>query len=101
MPRRPNVSILLKLYAIMALFATATVMLAIVAVDSARRHTELTAEFEAALQGAQTVERINSLIYAVVAEGPRAVPVTGYPPRGRPLYRPDAAVQRGAAATRR
>jgi len=68
MPRRPNVSILLKLYAIIALFATATVMLAVVAVDSARRHTELTAEFEAALQGAQTVERINSLIYAVVAE---------------------------------
>jgi methyl-accepting chemotaxis protein len=68
MPRLPNVPILLKLYAIIALFATATVMLAIVAVDSARRHNERTAEFEAALQGAQTVERMNSLIYAVVAE---------------------------------
>ncbi|WP_068013228.1 methyl-accepting chemotaxis protein [Rhodoplanes sp. Z2-YC6860] len=68
MPRRLNVSILLKLYAIIALFATATVMLVIVAVDSAKRHNELTAEFEAALQGAQTVERMNSLIYAVVAE---------------------------------
>ncbi len=68
MPRLPNFSILLKLYAIIALFATATVMLAVVAVDSARRHTELTAEFEAALQGAQAVERMNSLIYAVVAE---------------------------------
>jgi methyl-accepting chemotaxis protein len=30
----------------------------------------LTAEFEAALEGAQTVERLDGLIYAVVAEGP-------------------------------
>jgi methyl-accepting chemotaxis protein len=68
MPRLPNVSVVFKLYAILVLLATVTVMLAAVAVGSAHRRTALTAEFEAALQGAQTVERINSLIYAVAME---------------------------------
>jgi methyl-accepting chemotaxis protein len=68
MPRLPNGSILFKLYAIIALFATVTVMLAVVAIDSARRQTRLTSDFEAALQGAQNVERMNTLVYAVTME---------------------------------
>jgi methyl-accepting chemotaxis protein len=68
MPRLPTVSILFKLYAIIALFATVTVMLAVVAIDSARRQARLAFDFEAALQGAQNVERMNSLVYAVTVE---------------------------------
>src|SRR4051812_32947413 len=68
MPRFPRLSIASKLYAIFALLATATVVLALVAVVNARRHSALTDEFEAALQGSQNVERINGLIYAVVME---------------------------------
>src|SRR6478735_374740 len=68
MPRFPRLSIASKLYAIFALLATATVVLARVAVVAARRHAALTDEFEAALQGSQNVERINGLIYAVVME---------------------------------
>ena len=68
MPRFPRLSIAGKLYAIFALLATATVVLALVAVVSARRHAALTDEFDAALQGSQNVERINGLIYAVVME---------------------------------
>ena len=68
MPRFPRLSIASKLYAIFALLATATVVLALVAVVTARRHSALTDEFEQALQGSQNVERINGLIYAVVME---------------------------------
>jgi methyl-accepting chemotaxis protein len=68
MPRFPRLSIASKLYAIFALLATATVVLALVTIVSARRHAALTDEFELALQGSQNVERINGLIYAVVME---------------------------------
>src|SRR4029078_3397007 len=68
MPLFPRLSIASKLYAIFALLATATVVLALVAVVAARRHATLTGECEAALQGSQNVERINGLIYAVVME---------------------------------
>jgi methyl-accepting chemotaxis protein len=68
MLRIPRLSIAAKLYAIFALLATATVVLALVAVVNARQHAALTNEFEAALQGSQNVERINGLIYAVVME---------------------------------
>ncbi len=64
----PKLSIATKLYAIFALLATATVVLALVAAAAARRHETLTDDFEAAYLGAQNVERINSLIYAVVME---------------------------------
>ena len=64
----PKLSIAAKLYAIFALLATVTVILALVAAFNARRHAALTDEFEAAFQGSQNVERINSLIYAVVME---------------------------------
>ena len=69
MARVPRLSIAAKLYAIFTLLATATVVLALVAVVTARRHAALTNEFEAALQGSQNVERINGLIYAVVMDG--------------------------------
>jgi len=68
MPRLPRLSIAAKLYAIFTLLATATVVLALVAVVTARRHAALTDEFEAALQSSQNVQRINGLIYAVVME---------------------------------
>ena len=68
MVRLPKFSIATKLYAIFALLATVTVVLALVAALSARRHAALTDEFEAAFHGSQNVERINSLIYAVVMD---------------------------------
>jgi methyl-accepting chemotaxis protein len=64
----PRLTIAAKLYAIFALLATVTVVLALVAVIAARRHAAWTDEFERALQGTQNVERINGLIYAVVME---------------------------------
>src|SRR5262249_22759221 len=68
MTRLPKFSIASKLYAIFALLATATVVLALVAVINARRHSALTDDFEAAFRGSQNLERINSLIYAAVME---------------------------------
>jgi methyl-accepting chemotaxis protein len=66
--RLPHLSIATKLYAIFALLATVTLTLAIVAVFNARRHVALTDEFESAFAGALNVERVNTLIYAVVME---------------------------------
>jgi methyl-accepting chemotaxis protein len=63
-----RLSIATKLYAIFALLAIATVTLAVLAVVSARQHNILTQRFEAAYQGAQIVERLNGLIYAVRLE---------------------------------
>jgi methyl-accepting chemotaxis protein len=63
-----TLSIAAKLYAIFALLATTTALIAIVAVVSARHHASLTDQFEAALQGSQNVDRIDGLIYAVVME---------------------------------
>src|SRR5687767_5996953 len=57
-----------KLYAIFALLATVTLAIAVVAVLNARRHAVLTDEFRATYDGARQLERINSLIYAVVME---------------------------------
>src|SRR4029078_7197759 len=82
MPLFPRLSIASKLYAILALLATATVVLALVAVVASRRHASLTDEFEAALQGSQNVERINGLIYAVVMES-RGVYMSSDPPTGK------------------
>jgi methyl-accepting chemotaxis protein len=64
----PQFSIAVKLYAIFALLAAATVVLAVATVVNARRQAALIDEFEFAFQGALNVERINSLIYAVVME---------------------------------
>ena len=86
MARIPRLSIAAKLYAIFALLATATVVLALVAVVNARRHAALTDEFEAALQGSQNVERINGLIYAVVMES-RGVYMSADAPTGEEIRR--------------
>lgn len=64
----PRLSIATKLYAIFALLAIATIALAGTAVMSARRHNALTRDFQAAYQGAQNVERLNGLLYAVRLE---------------------------------
>ena len=63
-----KLSIAAKLYVIFALLATMTAALAAVAIFSSNRHVALTNEFESAFVGAENVERINSLIYAVVME---------------------------------
>jgi methyl-accepting chemotaxis protein len=68
MPKLPSLSIAAKLYTIFALLATATVALSLLAVLNARQNTALTNEFERAFLGAQNVERVNGLIYAVVME---------------------------------
>jgi methyl-accepting chemotaxis protein len=68
MPKLPSLSIAAKLYTIFALLATATVGLSLLAVLNARQNTALTNEFERAFLGAQNVERVNGLIYAVVME---------------------------------
>lgn len=66
--RLPRLSIAAKLYAIFALLATVTVALAATAVMNARQHAALTNDFETAFRGAQSVERIAALIYAVAME---------------------------------
>ena len=66
--RMPRLSISAKLYAIFALLATLTVTLAAVAILQAVRHVALTKEFESAFVGAENVERVDGLIYAVVME---------------------------------
>jgi methyl-accepting chemotaxis protein len=63
-----KLSIAAKLYVIFALLATMTAALAAVAIFNSNRHVALTNEFESAFIGAENVERINSLIYAVVME---------------------------------
>jgi methyl-accepting chemotaxis protein len=63
-----KLSIAAKLYVIFALLATMTAALAAVAIFNANRHVTLTNEFESAFVGAENVERINSLVYAVVME---------------------------------
>jgi methyl-accepting chemotaxis protein len=68
MPKLPRLSIAAKLYLIFALLATATMVLAIMAVLNSRQNSALTNDFERAFLGAQNVERVNGLIYAVVME---------------------------------
>jgi methyl-accepting chemotaxis protein len=61
-------SIAAKLYVIFALLATVMVALAALAIFNAERHVARTKEFESAFVGAENVERISSLLYAVVME---------------------------------
>ena len=82
-----RLTIAAKLYAIFALLATVTLAIAVVAVLNARRHSALTDEFRATFDGARQLERINTLIHAVVMES-----------RGLATA-PDASARR-AAATR-
>ena len=68
MVKLPKFSIAAKLYAIFALLATVTVVLALVAVLNARRHADLNRDYESAFRGAQFVERVNGIIYAMRLE---------------------------------
>jgi methyl-accepting chemotaxis protein len=63
--RQFSLSLASKIYAIFALLATAAVVLAAVAAVSAYRLAALNDEFESAYAGAQNIERINGLVYAV------------------------------------
>ena len=63
-----KLSIAAKLYCIFALLAAVTVATAAIAVVNAKRDVVLTKEFEAAFNGAENVERVDGLIYAVVME---------------------------------
>jgi methyl-accepting chemotaxis protein len=64
----PKLSIAAKLYIIFTLLAVATISLAGIAVINARHQAEMTRAYETSLSGTQNVERMNSLIYAVVME---------------------------------
>ena len=75
MPRRmgpqvtlPKLSIAAKLYAIFALMAMTALALSGSAVINARHYAVLTTTYESANTGMKNIERINGLIYAVVAE---------------------------------
>jgi len=64
----PKLSIAAKLYTIFALLAASTLVLAGLAVFNSVRHGTLTAQIEAASQGALNVERVDAMIYAIVME---------------------------------
>jgi methyl-accepting chemotaxis protein len=63
-----RLTVAIKLYAVFALVAMATLTLAATAVYKSMHHAALFGEFETAFIGSQNVERINSLVYAVVME---------------------------------
>lgn len=64
----PKLSIATKLYAIFALMAITALALSGSAIVNARHYAALSSSYESAISGTQNVERINGLIYAVVAE---------------------------------
>jgi methyl-accepting chemotaxis protein len=64
----PNLSLAVKLYAILALLATVTVALAAVAVVNADAGAGLTRQLDATFKGMQSIEKVNGLMYAVVME---------------------------------
>jgi len=66
--RLPQLSIATKLYAIFALLATVTVVLAVAAVLQGRRHAALTGDFETAFVTARNIERVNGLLYGIEME---------------------------------
>src|SRR5436309_13755434 len=63
-----RLSLAAKLYAIFALFAVLTAAITILSDYNTRRNAELTEAIETASRSALNVERVNSLIYAVVME---------------------------------
>ena len=63
-----KLSIAARLYVIFTLLATVMVALTAVAILQAARQVAVTKEFKSAFVGAENVERVNSLIYAVVME---------------------------------
>jgi methyl-accepting chemotaxis protein len=63
-----RLSLATKLYAIFALFALLTAAIAMLSDYNSRRGAELTSAIETANAAALNVERVNSLVYAVVME---------------------------------
>src|SRR5260370_40257237 len=63
-----RLSLAAKLYSIFALFAVLTAAITILSDYNTRRNAELTEAIETASRSALNVERVNSLLYAVVME---------------------------------
>jgi methyl-accepting chemotaxis protein len=63
-----GLSLAFKLYAIFALFALLTAAITVLSDYNTRRNTDLTQSIETASRAALNVERVNSLVYAVVME---------------------------------
>src|SRR4249920_2886673 len=63
-----RLSLAVKLYSIFALFALLTAAITALSDYNTRRSTELTEAIETASRAAFSVERVNSLVYAVVME---------------------------------
>jgi methyl-accepting chemotaxis protein len=63
-----RLSLAARLYAIFALFALLTAAMTMLSDNNSRRAIELTEAIETANTGALNVERVNSLVYAVVME---------------------------------
>src|SRR6516165_3166264 len=61
-------SLAFRLYSIFALFAVLTAAITALSDYNTRRGAELTEAIETASQAARNVERVNSLVYAVVME---------------------------------
>jgi methyl-accepting chemotaxis protein len=64
----PKLSIAAKLYAIFALMATTTVALSAATIVGTRNNAALTAQLESANRGSRNVERLNSLLAAMLEE---------------------------------
>src|ERR1700748_2155680 len=63
-----RLSLAARLYSIFALFALLTAAIAVLSDYNTRQAAELTATIETANSAALNVERVNSLVYAVVME---------------------------------
>jgi methyl-accepting chemotaxis protein len=63
-----RLSLAVKLYAIFALFALLTAAITVLSDYNTRRNAELTEAIDTASRAALNVERVNSLVYAVVME---------------------------------
>lgn len=72
-------SLAAKLYSVFALFAVLTAAIAILSHYNTRRDAELTEAIETASRAALNVERVNSLVYAVVMES-RGIYMSTEPP---------------------
>ena len=64
----PSLTIAARLYAVLAVLGALSIALASVALVQAQRQAELAKEFHSSFIGAQNVQFVNSLIYAVVME---------------------------------
>ena len=63
-----RLSLAAKLYSIFALFGVLIAAITVLSDYNTRRHLELTEAVETASRAALNVERVNSLVYAVVME---------------------------------